>query len=385
MSGPQSGGHRTRPRRAIYGLDNENVFGYNGDAENVLGTRSRLKGLDMSVTIKDIAAELGLSVATVSKALSGYPDVAPATRQLVRETALRLGYQPSAAARSLRTRRTDTIGLVFCIVDRHLTDPYYLDLLASIGEECARQGFDLLLSACPDRKLERSAYERMVSGKRVDGMILTGTRHQDERIVYLMEKGIPFVAFGRLDDNGEFPHVDVDGAKGVNDGVQHLIEQGYRRIGFIGLPQELVCAGHRFQGYRATLEENGLGFDPRLVLYCQRLTQKAGYQAMQRLLELDEPPDAAFVCSDVMALGAMKAVRARGLTVGRDFGIVGFDDIPMAAQAQPSLSSIRQPIYEVGTLLCRMLVHLIRGEPLSQHQVILEPTMVVRESSARAG
>jgi LacI family transcriptional regulator len=116
-------------------------------------------------------------VSAVSKALNDYPDIALETRRLVKETARRMGYRASAAARSLRTRRTNTI---FCLLDRHLTDPYYLDLLASIGEECSRQSFDLLLSACPARRLERSAYERMVDGKRVDGMILTGTRHIDQ-------------------------------------------------------------------------------------------------------------------------------------------------------------------------------------------------------------
>ncbi|TET96244.1 MAG: LacI family transcriptional regulator, partial [Dehalococcoidia bacterium] len=169
----------------------------------------------MPVTIKNIAAELGLSVSAVSKALNDYPDIALETRRLVKETARRMGYRASAAARSLRTRRTNTIGLIFCIIDRHLTDPYYLDLLASIGEECSRQGFDLLLSVCPDRRLERSAYERMVDGKRVDGMILTGTRHGDGRIAYLVERGFPFVALGRSEQDGDSPCVDVDGAKGV--------------------------------------------------------------------------------------------------------------------------------------------------------------------------
>ena len=177
----------------------------------------------MPVTVRDIAAGLGLSVSAVSKALNDYPDIAPETRQLVKETAQRLGYRPSAAARSLRTRRTDTIGLIFCLLDRHLTDPYYLDLQASIGEECSRHGFDLLLSACPVRELEHAAYERMVGGQRVHGMILTGTRHGDERTAYLVEKGIPFVAFGRSEQDGDFPYVDVDGAKGVSDGVQHLL------------------------------------------------------------------------------------------------------------------------------------------------------------------
>jgi len=335
----------------------------------------------MPVTIKDIAAELGLSVSTVSKALNDYPDVSPETRQLVKETARRMGYRPSAAARSLRTRRSNTIGLVFCIMDRHLTDPYYLDLLASIGEECSRHGFDLLLSACPYRRLERAAYKRMVEGKRVDGMILTGTRHGDERIAYLKGRGFPFVALGRSEEDGDFPYVDVDGAKGASAAVQHLVDQGYRRIGFIGLPTELICAGHRLQGYKTTLEKNGLSFDPRLVIHCDCLTQEAGYRAMQHLLALDEPPDAAFVCSDEMALGAMKAVQEKGWVVGGDFGIVGFDDIPMAAQVQPPLTSIRQPIYEVGTRLCRMLIQRIQDEPLAERHVILEPTLVVRESS----
>jgi len=333
------------------------------------------------VTIKDIAKELGLSVSTVSKALNDYPDVAPETRQLVKEAARRMGYRPSAAARTLRTRKTNTIGLIFCLMDRHLTDPYYLDLLSSIGEECSRHGFDLLLSACPDREQEHSAYERMVDGKRVDGIILTGTRHGDERIAYLKKRKFPFVALGRSEEDGDFPYVDVDGAKGVSDGVQHLLDQGYRHIGFIGLPPELICADHRLQGYKMALRRNDLSFNPRLVLHCDHLTQEAGYQAMQCLLELDEPPDAAFICSDEMALGAMRAVQERGLAVGRDFGIVGFDDIPMAAQVQPPLTSVRQPIYEVGTRLCRMLIKLIQGEPLMESHVILEPTLVIRESS----
>ena len=335
----------------------------------------------MPVTIRHIAAELDLSVSAVSKALNDYPDVASETRQLVKETAQRLGYRPSAAARSLRTQRTDTIGLVFCILDRHLTNPYYLDLLASIGEECSRHGFDLLLSACADRELERSAYERIVGGKRVDGMILTGTRHGDERIAYLVEKEFPFVALGRSEQDGDFPYVDVDGAKGVGEGVQHLIDQGYQRIGFVGLPKELICADHRCQGYQSALERNGLALDPRLGIQCEDLTQEAGYEAMQGLLGLEEPPDAACICSDEMAIGAMRAVQDAGLAVGRDFGIVGFDDVPMAAQVQPPLTSIRQPMYEGGTRLCRMLIKRVQGEDLAERHVILEPTLVVRESS----
>ncbi|MEA3440651.1 MAG: LacI family DNA-binding transcriptional regulator [Chloroflexota bacterium] len=335
----------------------------------------------MAVTIRDIAAELDLSISAVSKALNDYPDIAPETRQLVKETARRMGYQPSAAARSLRTRKTNTIGLIFCIIDRHLTDPYYLNLLASIGEESSRLGFDLLISACPDRGLECSAYERITGGKKVDGMILTGIRYEDERITYLVEQAVPFVSFGRSEQDGEFPYIDVDGGKGAEDSVQHLIDQGYKHISFIGLPTELICAGHRFQGYKSALERNGVDFDPNQVINCERLTQDSGYQVMHQLLDLDEPPDAACICSDALAIGAMRAVQDKGLNVGSDFGIVGFDDIPMASQVQPPLTSIRQPIYEVGTRLCQMLIEQIQGKHSTEQHIILEPTLVVRESS----
>ena len=126
---------------------------------------------------------------------------------------------------------------------------------------------------------------------------------------------------------------------------------------------------------------NRIEFDTNQVINCERLTQDSGYQAMQHLLDLGEPPDAACICSDALAIGAMRAVQDRGLTVGSDFGIVGFDDIPMAAQVLPSLTSIRQPIYEVGTRLCQMLIEHIQGEHLTERHIILEPTLVIRESS----
>jgi LacI family transcriptional regulator len=268
-------------------------------------------------------------------------------------------------AQNLRRQRTNTIGLVFTTIERHLTHPYFVDLLASVGEECARHGFDLLLSPCIDRTTELSLYERMVRGRLVAGAVITGIRHKDARIAYLSTEGFPFVVLGRPENSEIFPYIDVDGARGVDEAVQHLINLGWRRIAFIGLSSELICADDRY--------------DPQLVSN-MHTTEAAGHEVMARYLALDEPPDAVLACSDELALGAMNAAQEKGLVVGQDIGVIGFDDIPSAAYCQPPLTTISQPMYEIGTRLSRMLIQIINGEEPETKQIVLPPTLIVRES-----
>ncbi len=142
---------------------------------------------------------------------------------------------------------------------------------------------------------------------------------------------------------------------------------------------ELICAGDRLAGYREGLERNGLDYDPALVANMPT-TEAAGHQAMARFLALDEPPDAVLACSDELALGAMNAAQEQGLVVGQDIGVIGFDDIPSAAYCRPPLTTIRQPMYKIGTRLCRMLIQIVEGEKPKERQVVLPPTLVVRES-----
>ena len=334
----------------------------------------------MAVTRDDVARLAGVSPATVSYVINNGPrPVSEETRAKVLWAIEQLGYQPNVMAQNLRRQRTDTIGLVFTTIERHLTHPYFVDLLTSIGEECARHGFDLLLSPCTDRSLEQTIYERMVGGRRVAGVIVTGIRHDDARIAYLSAEEFPFVILGRPEHNEDFPYIDVDGARGVDEAMQHLIDLGWRRIAFIGLSAELICADDRLAGYRKALERNGLPYDPRLVTNMST-TEEAGHQAMAGFLALNEPPDAVLACSDELALGAMNAAQEQGLVVGRDVGVIGFDDIPSAAYCRPPLTTIRQPMYEIGTRLCHMLIQIIEGEEPEERQVILPPTLVVRES-----
>lgn len=331
-------------------------------------------------TIKDVARQAGVSVGTVSHVINNTVSVRGKTRDRVLEAIKELDYHPNSVARSLQSRRTNTISLVLPATERSLGEYSYLsDLLAGITDECRQHNFDLLLSSSSPEEEGLTTYKRMAKGKRVDGCIFTCTQKDDERIPYLLEEDMPFVAFGRSNEEWDFPYVDVDGEAGVRQGVRYLIDLGHRRIGFMGLPSELMCSRHRLKGYRLALEEKGLDFDPALITE-RKATQMEGYQAMKRMLKLELPPTAVMTSSDLMALGAMKAAQEEGLIVGHDVSIVGFDDIQVAANYHPPLTTIRQSTYEIGVMLCHMLIQLIRGKELSERQIILQPELIVRES-----
>jgi LacI family transcriptional regulator len=333
------------------------------------------------VTLKDLAEKLDLSITTVSRALAGYGDVAEATRKRVQQAATEMGYVPDVTARRLQSGRTDTIGFVIPTFGPRFSDPYFSELLAGIGNEAARHNFDLLVSTrAPDTPEEDAAYQHMIEGRLVDGLLVVRTRVRDRRIAYLGRVGFPFVAFGRSDLEVDFPYVDEDGFQGFELVTQHLIDHGHRRLAFISAPQDLMFCTHRRSGLEAALQRNGLCLPPE---YCitSDLTQRGGYAAMNQLLDLSPRPTAVVACNDLMALGAISAAQRRGLTVGRDIALTGFDDIPLAENAQPPLTTVRQPIYDIGRQISNMLIRLIRGEELAERHVLLQPQLVVRESS----
>jgi len=335
----------------------------------------------MSVTLKDIARKVGYSVTTVSRALNDYDDVSQETKQLIKRVAQEMGYHPNVIAQSLQRRRTNTVGFIVPATDRYLSDPYFLELLAGIGDGAASCDFDLLVSTCkPMDTKERVVYERIVKGHRVDGIVVARTRCDDERIAYLVSEGFPLVAFGRTASDLDFPYLDVDGEKGVCEAVKYLTNLGHRRIGFISPSLYLMFAEHRLAGYERALQDSGLEFDPALVIE-GNLTQARGHQRMEQLLDLEEPPTAVVTGNDLMAFGAMEAAQERGLVVGRDVAVIGFDDVPLAAYFHPTLTTIRQPIYDVGKMLSQTLIEIVQGEELAERQIILQPELVIRESS----
>ncbi len=333
------------------------------------------------VRLRDIAERLGLSVTTVSRALAGYSDVAEQTRQLVLQTAQEMGYYPNLTARHLQRQRTDTIGFVVDIFGPRFSDPLFSELLAGIGNLAAREGFDLLVATTPpDTDDEVEAYRRLVRGRRVDGLILVRTRVADRRVQFLLEQQFPFVTFGRSTGAERFSWVDVDGERGVYEVVNRLIAVGHQRIALLQPDLPIMFARFRERGYRAAMAHHDLPVNESWIVH-EALTEDGGYRGMQRLLELPSPPTAVLTNNDQMAIGAIRALQERGLRAGHDVAVVGFDDIPLARHIHPALTTLRQPIYQIGQHLCRTLIALIRGELDEPFHLLLQPEIVVRESA----
>jgi LacI family transcriptional regulator len=275
------------------------------------------------------------------------------------------------------------LGFVIPTFGPRFSDPYFSELLAGIGNEAASHDYDLLVSTHPpDTPEEAQAYERLVKERRVDGVLVTRTRINDVRIAYLLEQDFPFAAFGRTQVDGAFPCVDVDGGLGVFNATRHLIELGHRDIAIILPPADLMFTVHRRAGFYRALEMNGLTVEEAWEENGD-LTERGGYAAVSRLLEGSRRPTAIVACNDLMAMGVMRAAREQGLHVGSDLSVIGFDDIPLAEHAHPSLTTVCQPIYEIGRRVCRMLVRILSGELLgtNEFQVLFEPQLVMRDST----
>jgi LacI family transcriptional regulator len=335
----------------------------------------------MPVTIRDVARRLKLSITTVSRALDGYDDVAEGTRERVVRVARQMGYVPSRAARELRRKRADAIGFIMPTLKPRFADPFYSEFIAGLADEAASKNFDLLVSAAPPQaEAEQAAYRRWVQSHRVDGVVLARLRLKDWRVHYLAEIGLPFVGLGGVRRSVKYPRVVVDGDTGLRQLMAHLIERGHRRIGFVSAPPELAIQAERLAGYRAGLEAAGIPFDNSLVAV-GNLTNQGGYQAAQGLLTRPDHPSAIIGVDDVTAMGVMRAVREAGLEVGRDVAVAGFDDISEAENAQPPLTTLRQPVYDVARRLVTMLLAIICGETAAVSEVVIQPELVVRAST----
>ncbi|MBN1315401.1 MAG: LacI family DNA-binding transcriptional regulator, partial [Anaerolineales bacterium] len=263
----------------------------------------------MTVTLKDIAEALDLSITTVSRALAGYSDVAAGTRERVCQMAEHMGYYPNITARQLQKQRTDTLAFVIPTHGPRFSDPFFSELLAGIGNEAGRHYYDLLVSTqAPDTKAEREAYQHIVNGKRADGALVVRTRQNDERIRFLSARAFPFVAFGRSDLDIEFPYVDEDSYQGIKSLTQHMIDLGHRRIALISAPPDLMFSRFRTKGYIEALQENGFTVDDNLIVSGD-LTQRGGYHAAQKLMALKNRATAIVACNDLMALGTMSAIQ----------------------------------------------------------------------------
>ena len=333
----------------------------------------------VGVTLKDIAKKIGKTTTTVSRALNDYDDISPETKELVRNAADELGYIPNTLARRLQKRRTDTIGLILPTFGPRFSDPFFSEFLAGVGNKAAAGGYDLLVSTRPPGEQEMQAYQSNILGRRVDGFIIVRTRADDPRINYLRKMNFPFASFGRVEGVLDFPYIDEDSANGMLRVIEYLSGLGHRRIACISPPQELMFARHRITGVKKgmdRLESQG----GELLIVESDLTQRGGYLTANALLDGPFSPTAIVACNDLMALGAMSAVQDRGFIVGKDISITGFDNIPMAEHSHPPLTTVNQPIYQIGTMVCELLIQILCGEVAEKKKIMLQPSLIVRQS-----
>jgi LacI family transcriptional regulator len=337
----------------------------------------------MPVTIKDIARKIGKSTTTVSRALNDFDDISPDTKALVRQAADELGYSPNTLAQRLQKQQTDTIGLIIPTSGPRFSDPFFSEFIAGIGNMAARLGYDLLVATRSPGDAELEAYRFNVHTHRVDGFIVVRTRCQDARIDYLLAMDFPFVTFGRVDGAQSFPYVDENGEQGMAQVVDYLAGLGHKRFGVIAPPCNLTFTHHRLAGVRRQAQRLGLA-EEAFTFVEGDLTQRSGFELANRLLDQPRPPTAIVACNDLMALGAISAAMERGLVVGKDISITGFDNIPMSETTHPPLTTVNQPIYQIGGKVTEMLVRRIRKEAPENEQVILTPSLIVRQSCGPA-
>jgi LacI family transcriptional regulator len=331
-------------------------------------------------TIRDIAKKVNRSITTVSRALHDYDDVSPETKELVRAAAKEMGYVANKQAQLLRQQHTDTIGFILPTFGPRFSDPFFSEFLAGIGNAAAEHDYDLLVSTCPPGEHEMDTYEKFVQSQRVDGFIIVRTRVNDERILYLDSIGFPFVAFGRVPGLEHIPYIDENSEHGMRLIVDHLVKLGHRKFACIAPSLNMTFANHRIKGLKEGLTSHGIQMSPNCVLTGD-LTEKGGYERTLELLSRPERPTAIVACNDLMAIGAIRAIQDFGLTVGREISVTGFDDIPISEYVQPSLTTVSQPIYQIGRSACDMLIDLLNGKEMDKRQILLEPALMVRNST----
>jgi DNA-binding LacI/PurR family transcriptional regulator len=337
-------------------------------------------GNGRGVTLDEVARVAGVSRATVSRVVNGNPRVGGDAKRDVERAIARLGYIPNQAARSLVTRRSDSVGVVIPEPPGMLFgDPFFPRLLRGVSSELSARNLQLVL-LMPQSPDEERRVERYLTAGHVDGALLVSLHGNDTLPDMLVERGVAVVVGGRPPGGDVVSYVDVDNVGGARAAVSHLITGNRRTIATIAGPPDMSAGIDRLAGYRQALDDAGLARDPALEAAAD-FTQGGGAQAMRRLLDARPDVDGVFAASDLMAAGALQVLRTAGRRVPEDVAVVGFDDSSIAATSEPALTSVRQPIEEMGREMVRLLLEQASRPGSVPRKVILATRLVQRRSS----
>lgn len=333
------------------------------------------------MNLRQLAALLQLSPTTVSRALNGFPEVNAETRDRVLAAAALHGYQPNTVARRLATGRTDSIGIIYPFEPSDLGDPVFLDVIAGITERLAEERMDLVIVSAAKAN-ELATYHRVVSGSRVDGLIVARTQVDDARLNYLAEKNFPFVAHGRSNLKPPYPWFDYDNEAGMRLAVDRLVGLGHRDIALISAPLSMNFAMQRRQGFLLGLQAAGV--EPVAEhLVAGGLTPGQGREAMRQLLASSTPPSAVAVDNNVAAVGVMQAIRQAGKVPGRDISVIVFGNLPTLEGEASSVSAVIQPEpRKAGRTMAELMLARLAGRPAAELTRLWKPVLVCGDSDA---
>jgi LacI family transcriptional regulator len=333
------------------------------------------------MNIKALAKELGLSTSTVSRALNGYLDVNAETRKRVEDAAKTLGYRANAGARRLVRGSTEAVGIVYSAAVENLGNPQFLDMAGGLSERLHADHFDLMLAVASD-ELDLEMYDRLFRGGRVDAVVVPNTRIHDPRVNFLLERGYPFLAYGRTADSSGYSWFDFDNDAGSQLAVRHLVGLGHSAIACVHSPLELNFAAQRHDGFLAGMHEAGLAFDPSW-LAGPAVDRRSGREAVQALMASPHPPTAIVVDNNLGGIGVMRGLMDRGLALGKDISVVVHGVIPadsLMAGLEPTM--VTQPTaHRTGETMAEMVLQVLREPERGPFQLLRQPELVVGQTT----
>ncbi|MGY6545241.1 MAG: LacI family DNA-binding transcriptional regulator, partial [Cyclobacteriaceae bacterium] len=335
--------------------------------------------------IKDIARELNVSSSTVSRALKDYPGISDETKRRVKELADKLNYRPNAVALSLRKSKSFTIGVIIPEVVHF----FFSTVISGIEEVAFSNGYNVILCQTNERlDREKSSIDTMLSNQ-IDGLLVSFSKETTEfdHFSKLMDLDFPIVFFDRLPEIPNAVNVTVNDFEGAYQAVKHLLEQGYKRIVHLAGPSNLAISKKRKEGYLKALAEAGIEADESLIIECPGGNEKESFDVTKQLFENEKNrPDAIFAHHDIVAAGAMMALKSLDLRIPEDVGLVGYSNWQFSSMIDPPLSTVSQPGFKIGETAITMLLEMIdkkrdyKSEPV---QVVLDTELLVRKSSVR--
>ncbi|WLR50244.1 catabolite control protein A [Bacillus tianshenii] len=331
----------------------------------------------MNITIYDVAREANVSMATVSRVVNGNPNVKPSTRKKVLEAIERLGYRPNAVARGLASKKTTTVGVI--IPD--ISSIFFAELARGIEDIATMYKYNIILSNSDQNKEKELHLLNTMLGKQVDGIVFMGGKITEEHVEEFKKSPVPIVLAATMEENNEVPSVNIDYEEAAYNAMMNLIEKGHKRIGYVTGPLDgALTAQRKFAGYKRALQEAGISYDEEYIYHAD-YTYDAGLEASETFLELPEPPTAIFVATDEMALGVIHGAQDRGVSIPNELEVIGFDNTRLAVMVRPQLSTVVQPMYDIGAVAMRLLTKYMNKEKVDDHIVELPHRIEFRDST----